>query len=171
MSTVHLDTAVLPSRQVRQFNNDAQGIGQLVEWLTTVQPSGVVLEATGALEIPLAAELELAALPVSIVNPRQVRDFARAVGKLAKTDTIDALVLARFAQAVRPPRRPLPDAKARELRGLVDRRRQLIEMLTSERKGLSRNNLSSRERVRTLPQCAGARSGLKEWPSCYVTDP
>lgn len=141
MSTVHLDTAVLPSRQVRQFNNDAQGIGQLVEWLTTVQPSGVVLEATGALEIPLAAELELAALPVSIVNPRQVRDFARAVGKLAKTDTIDALVLARFAQAVRPPRRPLPDAKARELRGLVDRRRQLIEMLTSER-----------NRLRTAPE-------------------
>ena len=121
---------------MRQFNNDSQGIGDLVEWLRALEPSGVVVEATGALEIPVAAELDLGGLPVAIVNPRQVRDFARAVGKLAKTDRIDALVLGRFAEAVRPPSRPLPDAEARELGGLVDRRRQLMEMLTSERNRL-----------------------------------
>ena len=121
---------------MRQFNNDSQGIGGLVEWLRALEPSGVVVEATGALEIPVAAELDLGGLPVAIVNPRQVRDFARAVGKLAKTDRIDALVLGRFAEAVRPPNRPLPDAEARELGGLVDRRRQLMEMLTSERNRL-----------------------------------
>ena len=121
---------------MRQFNNDSQDIGDLVEWLRALEPSGVVVEATGALEIPVAAELDLGGLPVAIVNPRQVRDFARAVGKLAKTDRIDALVLGRFAEAVRPPSRPLPDAEARELGGLVDRRRQLMEMLTSERNRL-----------------------------------
>jgi len=141
VSAQRLDTAVLPSREVRQFNNDSEGIRDLVEWLVAIEPAGVVLEATGALEIPVAGELELAGLPVSIVNPRQVRDFARAVGRLAKTDSIDALVLARFAQGVRPASRPLPDAKSRELRGLMDRRRQLVEMLTSER-----------NRVRTTPQ-------------------
>jgi transposase len=141
VSAARLDTAVLPSGEVGQFNNDSGGIRDLVEWLVAMEPAGVVLEATGALEIPVAAELELGGLPVSVVNPRQVRDFARAVGKLAKTDSIDAMVLARFAQAVRPPGRPLPDAKARELRGVVDRRRQLVEMLTSER-----------NRLRTTPQ-------------------
>ena len=136
VSAAYLDTAVLPGGQVQRFNNDGQGIGRLVEWVIALHPCGVVLEATGALEVSVAAELELGGLPVSIVNPRQVRDFARAIGKLAKTDSIDALVLARFAQGVRPPSRPLPDAKSRELRGLVDRRRQLVEMVTSERNRL-----------------------------------
>ena len=99
-------------------------------------PSGVVLEATGGFEMPIAGELELVGLPVSLVNPRQVRSFARATGKLAKTDAIDALLLAQFAEAVKPPVRPLPDEETRELRALVDRRRQLLEMLTSERNRL-----------------------------------
>jgi len=130
--------AVLPSGEVGQFTNDRQGIAQIVECLAALGPSGVVLEATGGLEIPVAAELQVAALPVSVVNPRQVRDFARAVGQLAKTDRIDAMVLARFGEAVKPPSRPLPDEKTRELRALVARRRQLVEMLTAERNRLRR---------------------------------
>ena len=94
------------------------------------------MEATGGFEMPIAGELELVGLPVSLVNPRQVRSFARATGKLAKTDAIDALLLAQFAEAVKPPVRPLPDEETRELRALVDRRRQLLEMLTSERNRL-----------------------------------
>ena len=84
----------------------------------------------------VAGELEVAGLPVSLVNPRQVRNFARATGRLAKTDAIDAQVLAQFAEALKPPVRPLPDEQTRELRALVDRRRQLLQMLTSERNRL-----------------------------------
>ena len=122
----------MPSAQTQRFNNDSQGIAQLVRHLSGLQPVSIVLEATGSLELPLATQLALADLPVAIVNPRQVRDFAKAMGKLAKTDTIDALVLAHFAKAVRPPARPLTDPQTRELKALADRRRQLVEMLTAE---------------------------------------
>ena len=104
----------------------------MVRQLAGLRPVSIVMEATGSLELPLATELALVDLPVSIVNPRQVRDFAKATGRLAKTDAIDALVLAHFAQAVRPPARPLTDDQTRELRALSDRRRQLLEMLTAE---------------------------------------
>ena len=93
----------------------------------------VVLEATGGIERAAAAELAVAGVPVAVVNPRQVRDFARATGQLAKTDPIDAAVLARFAEAVRPEVRPLPDAEQRALAAVVARRRQLTEMLVAER--------------------------------------
>ena len=104
--------------------------------LLPLEPSGVVLEATGGFETVLAGELELAGLPVSLVNPRQVRSFAQAKGQLAKTDAIDAMVLALFAEAIKPPVQPLPDEQTRDLRALVDRRRQLSEMLTSDRNRL-----------------------------------
>ena len=119
-----------------------------MDQIGSLAPSGVVLEATGGFEMLVAGELELAGLPVSLVNPRQVRSFARATGRLAKTDAIDAQVLAQFAEAVKPPVRPLPDADTRELRSLVDRRRQLLEMVTSER---NRLRLASK-RVRPLIQ-------------------
>ena len=93
-----------------------------IDNIVPLEPSGVVLETRGGLEMPLASELELASLPVSFVNPRQVRNFARATGRLAKTDAVDAQVLAQFPEAVVPPVRHLPDADTRELRGLVDRR-------------------------------------------------
>jgi transposase len=93
-----------------------------------------VLEATGGLEQPAAAALALAGVPVAIVNPRQVRDFAKATGKLAKTDRIDAAVLAHFAEAVRPEPRPLADEHARELSAVVLRRRQILAMTTAEAK-------------------------------------
>lgn len=107
-----------------------------MDQLVPLEPCGVVLEATGGFEMLVAGELELSGLPVSLVNPRQVRSFARAIGRLAKTDAIDAQVLAQFAEAVKPPVRPLPDDETRELRALVDRRRQLLGMVTSERNRL-----------------------------------
>lgn len=102
------------------------------------------MEATGGIEVPVAGALAAAALPVAVVNPRQVRDFARAAGILAKTDTIDAFVLARFGEGVKPIPRPLPDGCEQELKALMSRRRQLIDMLTQEKNRLTR----ATERVR-----------------------
>jgi transposase len=116
--------------------NDPAGHAELARRLGVAGPALVVLEATGGLELPAAAALGAAGLGVAVVNPRQVRDFARATGRLAKTDAIDAAALAHFAQAVRPPVRPLPDADTRALEALLGRRRQLLEMLTMERNRL-----------------------------------
>lgn len=109
----------------------------LVARLTALAPALIVLEATGGLESPLVGALATAGLPVVVVNPRQVRDFAKATGHLAKTDTLDAAVLAHFAAAVQPPVRPLPAAATQGLAALVTRRRQLVDMLTAERNRLS----------------------------------
>ena len=128
------------------YSNDADGIKALVEYAASVKPSGVVLEATGGYETLVAVELQLAGLPVSLVNPRQVRNFARATGRSAKTDVIDAHVLAQFAAVIQPAVRPLPDEETRELRGLVDRRHQLLQMLTSER-----NRLRTASKTGTAP--------------------
>ena len=108
----------------------------LVEHFITLHPALIVLEATGGMEIPLTSALATAGLPVVVVNPRQVRDFARASGLLAKTDTLDARVLAQFAEVMRPTPRPLPDTEARALTALLTRRRQLVEMLTAEKNRL-----------------------------------
>jgi transposase len=127
-----LDIAVRPTGEQWQGANDPAGIVALVPRLRALKPTLIVLEATGGLELPLLAALGSAGLPIVAVNPRQVRDFAKATGKLAKTDAIDARVLAHFADAVRPAVRPLPDAATQALGGLVTRRRQLVEMLTAE---------------------------------------
>ena len=119
-----------------QITNDEPGIAEAVQQLRAVQPTLIVLEATGGLEVPLAGALAAAGLPVVVINPRQVRDFARATGQLAKTDRLDAQILARFAEAIRPPVRPVPDAQTQVLAALVARRRQLIEMLTAEKNRL-----------------------------------
>ena len=108
-------------------------LSALVSELVQLQPSRVIVEATGGLETRLVSELSAAGLPVVVVNPRQVRQFARASGRLAKTDRLDAELLAQFGNAMRPPVRSLPDAALRELRDLVARRRQLIAMQTQER--------------------------------------
>ena len=120
-----------------QCANDEAGIGELVQKLQALQPEKVVLEASGGYEAAAVAALALARLPVVVVNPRQVRDFAKATGRLAKTDRIDALLLARFAAAVQPQLRPLKDEKTRELEALLTRRRQIIQMLVAERLRLS----------------------------------
>jgi len=133
-----LDVAVTDSGEVKQFANDDEGIGEAVGYIAGLKPATIILEATGSLEMPLAAALQASRLPVVVINPRQVRDFARATGALAKTDSIDARILALFGARVKPEIRPLPDAKAREMRSLLARRRQLVEMLTAEHNRLGR---------------------------------
>lgn len=117
--------------------NDEAGTEQLVKELQRRRPQRIVLEATGGYEQALVAALGVAALPVIVVNPRQVRDFAKALGKLAKSDPIDAEVLRRFAEAVQPEYRPLADEQTRELEALLARRRQLLAMLVAERQRLA----------------------------------
>lgn len=126
-----LDVATRPGGVMRVTNDD-KGIKKLVVQLKDTAPKLVVLEATGGLQAAAAAAIAVAGIPVAVVNPRQVRDFAKATGKLAKTDGIDAAVLAHFAAAVQPEPRPLADAAAIELDALLTRRRQLVEMITAE---------------------------------------
>jgi transposase len=124
--------AVRPTGEAWQVANDEVAFGDLVERVRQLKPSLIVLEATGGIHLPVVAALAAAKLPVVAANPRQARDFAKATGKLAKTDRIDAQVLAHFAEAVRPEIRPLPDAATQELAILVARRRQLMEMRVAE---------------------------------------
>jgi transposase len=127
-----LDVGVSNSKGVRQFDNDHKGIADAVRYIAGLKPARIILEATGHFEMPLAAALQASRLPAVIVNPRQVRDFARATGVLAKTDSIDARILALFGLQVKPEVKLLPDQKVREMGSLLARRRQLIEMLTAE---------------------------------------
>ena len=133
VSKDRLDVAVRPGGEAWQVSHDPQGISSLTERLRELAPHSVVVEATGGMELALTGELAAAGLPVAVVNPRHVRDFARAAGQLAKTDSLDAHVLAHFAEAMQPKPRELPDASAQELRALVARRRQLVEMTTAEK--------------------------------------
>ena len=128
----HLDIHVRPTDEAWRVSNDDAGLITLVTRLRALGPLVIVLEASGGYEIPLTAELASAALPVAVVNPRQIRAYARAVGPLAKTDRLDAHVIARFAEAVRPAARPVPDEQARALGELIARRRQLVDMLVAE---------------------------------------
>jgi transposase len=132
VSKHRLDVA-LGSGELVQVSYDETGLHSLLARLSALAPTLIVLEATGGLQLRLAGELAAAALPVAVVNPRQVRDFARATGLLAKTDRLDAAILARFAEAVRPEPRPLGDAHSQELKALVARRRDLIAMRTAEK--------------------------------------
>jgi len=136
VSKAELEVGVLPDEKTWKTPHDPDGIAELVEKLIAVSPELVILEATGGLEAPLAGAIAAAALPLAVVNPRQVRDFAKASGKLAKTDRIDALVLANFGQAMKPEARPLKDEQTQELDALVTRRSQLVEMLTAEKNRL-----------------------------------
>jgi transposase len=120
VSKATLEVAVRPSGEAWQSTNDEAGIAALVNRIQALAAQLMVLEATGGLERMVAAALALAELPVAVVNPRQVRDFAKATGRLAKTDAVDAAVLAHFAQALQPTPRPLPDAQSQALAALVD---------------------------------------------------
>lgn len=135
ISKEHLDVAVQSTGQKARFATEQ--LDAAVAFVQQAQPALVVMEATGGLEQTVAAALATASVPVAVVNPRQVRDFAKAVGKLAKTDALDAMMLARFGEAVRPEPRPLPDAQTQELEALVVRRRQLLEMIVAEKNRLS----------------------------------
>lgn len=145
VSKDRLDVHLKPSGQAFSLARDDAGLGDLVDRLKSLQPTLVVVEATGGYEQVVSGTIGSAKLPIAIVNPRQIRDFARAVGRYAKTDTLDAEIIARFAEAVRPPARPIPDAQAQALGELVARRRQIIEMMTAER---NRLRLVASKRVR-----------------------
>lgn len=128
-----LDVFVSGSATLQRYANDAPGRAQLATDMLALVPHLIVAEATGGLERLLIAELAAQKLPLVLVNPRQVRDFAKASGQLAKTDALDARVLAAFGIAIRPAIRPLPDEQALELADLVGRRRQLVDMMVAEK--------------------------------------
>lgn len=136
VSKSHLDLALRPEVTTHRFANDPDGIGKLAELLEKRQPTLIVLEATGGYEQPAFRCLSARSLPVAIVNPSRVRDFARANGRLAKTDPIDAKNLAHFAQVVQPHPQPSCSEAKHRLTGLISRRRQLHRMLTAERNRL-----------------------------------
>src|SRR5579859_1981180 len=137
----HIDIGIWPDKRSWQVPNHTEGIAAL-------SPACVVLEASGSYEQEAAATLASAGLPVVVVNPRQVRDFAKATGQLAKTDRLDALILARFADAVRPEIRPLPDAAATELRELLVRRTQLVSMKAAEKNRLKTAGSAVRKHIK-----------------------
>jgi transposase len=136
ISKAWLDVAVRPGEEAWRVSNDPAGIVTLAERLRGMAPELIVLEPTGGYELLLVSSLLAGGLRVAVINPRQVRDFAKATGQLAKTDVLDARILAHYAEAVRPPVRKLPDEAARELAGLVARRRQLVDMHTAEQNRL-----------------------------------
>ena len=148
VSKARLDVALLPTGDGWAVANDERGIAVLVDRLLGLSPTLIVLEATGGLELPLTGALAATGLPVVVVNPRQVRDFAKATGRLAKTDALDAAVLAQFAEAVRPALRPLPDAATQALSALLTRRRQLLEMRTAEQNRLGSARSPVRKGIR-----------------------
>ncbi len=133
VSKDRLDVHIRPGGQTFAVARDGKGLEELVTRLRTLSPQLIAIEATGGFETIAAAAIAGAALPLAVVNPAQVRHFAQAVGQRAKTDPIDAAVIAHFAEAVKPEPRPLPDQQARLLAELVARRRQIIEMIVAER--------------------------------------
>ena len=142
-----LDVALRPSAQTWQVIYDEAHIEALVAQLISLSPTLIVVEATGGLERLLVAALAAAGLPVVVINPRLARDFAKATGRLAKTDRIDAQVLAHYGEAIRPSLRPLPNADTQQLRALVDRRRQLLDMMTAEQSRLSTSPARIRDSI------------------------
>ena len=144
-----VDVAVRPTGQKWSIAYDERGVRELISQMKEMSPALVVLEASGGLELPLVATLAAAELPVVVVNPRQVRDFARATGTLAKTDALDAAVLAHFADAVRPSVRPLRDAETQVLNSLTARRHQVMTMLVSEKNRLGTAISAVRPRIET----------------------
>jgi transposase len=132
VAKAHVDVHLHPGNEAFRVSRNAAGLDELADRLRRIHPSLVVLEATGGFEHVVTATLAGAGLPVVVINPRQIRDFARATGRLAKTDRLDAAIIARFAAAVRPEVRPLPDEAAQGFAELAARRRQLVEMISAE---------------------------------------
>jgi transposase len=147
VSKARLDVAIVPGEQTWSVANDDGGITELVDKLKGLTPKLVLLEATGGLERRVLARLVGGGLPAMAINPRNVRDFAKSLGKLAKTDRIDAIVLGRFAQAVRPELRPIADEQSQELQTLLTRRRQVVEMITAEKNRLFATDLPKARRM------------------------
>lgn len=142
-----LDMGVLPEGISRRYSYTEEGLDELEEYLKGVAPERVILEATGGLEISVASRLAGAGLPVVVINPRQARDFAKAIGRLAKTDKIDALVLARFGESVKPEIRPLKEEEVQVFSAMNARRRQLSGMISMEKSRLGKASLKVRKGI------------------------
>ena len=149
VSKNQLDVAVRPLGERWDVANDGKGIGGLVKRLRQLEPTLVVLEATGGLQVAATAALAAAGLAVAVVNPRQVREFARAIGRLAKTDVLDAQVLAHFGEAVKPAKHKLPDAEAQVITDLLSRRGQVVSMITAEKNRLHTAGPRTKRDIRT----------------------
>ena len=149
VSKDNLDVASWTSNEYKRFQNDPTGIQELIDWLKILQPELIVLESTGGLELPFVAELAYEKMPVAVVNPRRIREFARSIGQLAKTDKLDAKVIAHFGAATHPEARKLPTNDEEKLTALITRRRQIIEMLTAEKNRLHSARFSMKERIET----------------------
>jgi transposase len=143
VSRDYLDLHERPSDRHQRYANDDAGIEAIVVRMLELKPTLIVVEATGGLEVPLMVALANRQLPIVQINPRQARDFAKATGRLAKTDVIDAATLAHFAEAVRPPVREFPTEEMRELRELLDRRQQLIGIRVMEQNRLASTAIKS----------------------------
>jgi transposase len=148
VSKAQLDVAVRPSGERIQVGNSEEGIAMLTKKLGEIRPGLIVLEATGGYQATVVASLGLAKLPVAVVNPRQVRDFAKATGRLAKTDLLDAEILARFGEAIRPVPKPLLDEETRALEAQITRRRQVVEMIVAETNRLAQAHKSLRPSIK-----------------------
>ncbi|MBA3075055.1 MAG: IS110 family transposase [Anaerolineae bacterium] len=149
VSKATLDVASRTSNEYKQFRNDPTGIQELIDWLKFLQPELIVLEATGGLELPFVAELAYVKMPVAVVNPRRIREFARSIGQLAKTDKLDAKVIAHFGEATHPEARKLPTNDEEKLTALITRRKQIVEMLTAEKNRIHSARFSMKERIET----------------------
>ena len=149
MAKARVDVAIRPGGDTWSADYDEPGVSELVSGLRTAEPAAVLMEATGGLEAFLESALAAAALPVIVVNPRQARDFAKATGKFAKTDALDAQALAHFDEAVRPPARPLQDVDTQEINSLTTRRSQLMTMLVAEKNRLRQASHSAHPSIRS----------------------
>jgi transposase len=149
VAKAHLDVATWPAQERLHVTRDETGLAELIAWLRPRTPALIVLEATGGLETLVAGMLIEAQLPTAVVNPRQARDFAKALGHLAKTDALDALVLARFGHSIQPAPRPWKDEETQALTALLQRRRQLVTMLTAEKNRLASAHRQVQADIRT----------------------
>lgn len=144
-----LDIGVYPTQDTQRVPNNQSGLDELIQWLQGMAPQLIVCEATGGYETLAVSSLAAAGLPVVVVNARQIRDFAKSIGRLAKTDALDAGVIARFASAVRPELRAVKDSRSQELTGLVTRRRQIVEMIVAETNRLTAATRRNRRDIQT----------------------
>ena len=149
VAKAHLDVAIWPTQERLRVIRDEAGMAELIAWLRPQAPALIVLEATGGLETLIAGMLIEARFPTAVINPRQARDFAKALGVLAKTDALDAGVLARFGQSIQPEPRPWKDEETQALTALLQRRRQLVAMLTAEKNRLASAHRQVQADIRT----------------------
>ena len=147
VSNDRIDVAIRPTGRTFSVSYGEAELDDLVVELSRLSPESVIVESTGGLELPLVAVLAASALPVAVINPRQARDFAKSTGQLAKTDRLDAQVLAHFGEAVRPPMRALPDSDTQALGSVLARRRQVMDILVAEKNRLSRATSEVRPRI------------------------